>query len=207
MVVAIRAACLALAGIALSDCSSAVLQTAASPQGSASPQGPARPVSHIAAYVIGPKALMASFQADIAVEAARRGLASDNAAVLFPPTHAFTEAEIRQGLATRAIDSVMIIKIGDAGGPRQYAGTILQDRSPGPSGPTAAAIASINGDPHSTAFTARLVDAASGRGLWNGDGQIASGGFSYFANGTSVEDAVTALFDDMQEKGLIAPAN
>ncbi len=206
MVMAIRAACLALAGMGLAACSSAVLQTASSPQGSG-PQGPARPVSHVAAYVVGPNALAASFQADIAVEAARRGLASDNAAVLFPPTHAYAEAEIRQGLATRAIDSVIIIKIGDAGGARQYAGTILQDRSPASAGPTAAAIASINGDPHSTAFTARLVDAASGRALWNGDGQIAAGGLSYFSYGTNVEDAVTALFDDMQEKGLIASAN
>jgi hypothetical protein len=48
-----------------------------------------------------------------------------------------------------------------------------------------------------------LIEAASGRSLWDGDGQIASGAFSIFANGTTVADAVAALFGDLQEKGII----
>jgi len=155
--------------------------------------------------VAGPDRLVASFQADIAVEAGRRGLATENASVLFPPTHAYADAEIRQGLAARSIDSVIIVKIGDAGAPRQYAGTILQERG-GSSGPAAAAVASVNGDPHPTTYSYRLVDAATGRKLWSGDGQIASGAISFLANGNTVEDSVSALFAELEEKGVIGPA-
>lgn len=202
MLFARRAFCLVLAASALSGCGAALVQ------GEASPQLPPRPVRAIGAYVSGPKSLAASFQANIAVEATRHGLASDNIAVLFPPTRAYADAEIRQSLAARGIDSVMIIRIGDAPLQRQYAGTILQERFTASGGPTAAAVAAVNGNPTPTTFSARLVDAASGRKLWDGDGQIALGAYSLFANGTTVEDAVAALFDDLQEKGMIAqPAN
>ena len=193
-----RAFCLALIAMALSGCGSALLQSETSPQ--LSP----RPVRAIGAYVAGPNALAASFQANIAVEATRHGLTADNVSALFPPTRAYTNAEIRQGLAARSIDSVMIIRIGDAPGQRQYAGTILQERSVGSGGPTAAAIATVNGNPTPSTFSARLVDVASGRKLWDGEGQIASGAYSLFANGTTVEDAVATLFDDLQDKGMIA---
>ena len=177
-------------------------------QSEAGPQFPPRPVGRIGAYVTGPDSLVASFQANIAVEAARHGLAAENLTLLFPPTRAYADAEIRRGLAERSIDSVMIIKIGDARGQRQYAGTFLQEASAGSSGPTAAAVASVNGYPSPTTFSARLIDAATGRKLWEGDGQIASGAFSLFANGTTVADSVAALFGDLQEKSLIGePAN
>ena len=146
---------------------------------------------------------MQGFQADIAVEAARHGLAAENVPLLFPSTRPYADAEIRQGLAAHAIDSVMIIKIGNAPGPRQYDGTILQEPSPRGSGPLAAAVASVNVDPSPTTFSATLIDAASGRRLWDGDGQIASGAFSIFANGTTVADAVAVLFGDLPEKGII----
>jgi hypothetical protein len=202
MLVAMRALCLVSVAMALCGCGSALVQS------ETSPQLPSRPVRAIGAYVAGPNSLAASFQANIAVEAARHGLAADNIAVLFPPTRAYADAEIRQGLAARAIDSVMIIKIGDAPGQRQYGGTILQERLTASGGPTAAAVAAVNGNPTPTIFSARLIDAATGRKLWDGDGQIASGAFSLFANGTTVADAVAALFDDLQEKGMIAqPAN
>ena len=128
MLVAMRAFCLALIAMALSGCGSALLQSETSPQ--LSP----RPVRAIGAYVAGPNALAASFQANIAVEATRHGLTADNVSALFPPTRAYTNAEIRQGLAARSIDSVMIIRIGDAPAQRQYAGTILQERSVGSGG-------------------------------------------------------------------------
>jgi hypothetical protein len=202
MHVLIRTVCLVLAAPMLCACGAALLQSEASPP----PQAPARSVSRVAAYVAGPDKLVASFQTYIAVEAAKRGLASQNAAVLFPPTHAYADAEIRQGLAAHAIDGVMIVKIGDAPAPRQYAGTILQERSAGSSSPTAAAVSSVNGDPRPTTFSAKLIDVASGRRLWAGDGQVASGGISYFSYGDTVEDSVAALFDDMQERGVIGPA-
>jgi hypothetical protein len=184
--------------MALSGCGSALLQSETSPQ--LSP----RPVKAIGAYVAGPNSLAGSFQANIAIQGTRHGLTTDNISALFPPTRAYTDAEIRQGLAARSIDSVMIIRIGDAPGQRQYAGTILQERSVGSGGPTAAAIAAVNGNPNPSTFSARLVDVASGRKLWDGgEGQIASGAYSLFANGATVEDAVAALFDDLQDKGMI----
>lgn len=204
MLMSVRVVCVAVAGISLSACGAALLQSEASPPPQAPPAP--HPVSRIAAYVAGPDKLVASFQADIAVEAGRRGLATENASVLFPPTHAYADAEIRQSLAARAIDSLMIIKIGDAGAPRQYAGTILQERG-GSSGPAAAAVASVNGDPRPTTYSYRLVDAATGRKLWSGDGQIASGAISLLASGNTVEDSVSALFDELEEKGVIGPAS
>ena len=197
MLVAMRALCLALVAMALSGCGSALLQSETSPQ--LSP----RPAMAIGAYVAGPNSLVGSFQANIAVQATRHGLTADNISALFPPTRAYTDVEIRQGLAARSIDSVMIIRIGDAPAQRQYAGTILQERSVGSGGPTAAAIAAVNGNPNPSTFSARLVDVGSGRKLWGGEGQIAAGAYSLFANGTTVEDAVAALFDDLQEKGMI----
>jgi hypothetical protein len=179
---AVRTVCVALAGIMLSAC-------------------------RLVAYVAAPDALVASFQANIAVEAARHGLAADNALLLFPPTRAYAEAEIRQGLAARSIDGVLIVNVGDAGAQRQYSGTIFQGRYAGSPTAMTSAVSSVNGYPRETTFSARLLDAATGRKLWDGDGQIASGGFAFFDNGATVADSVAALFDDLQMKGIIGPAN
>jgi hypothetical protein len=196
IIVLTRGICLA-GGLVLSACGSAVVQSEGSPHLAL------RPVSRIGAYVTGPDALVRSFQADIAVEAARHGLTAENVTLLFPSTRPYADAQIRQGLAAHAIDSVMIIKIGNAPGPRQYDGTILQERSPRGSGSAAATVASVNGDPSPTTFSATLIDAASGRRLWDGDGQIATGAFSILAYGTTAADAVAALFGDLQEKRII----
>lgn len=91
MFAAVRMVCVASAGITLSACASALVQ------GEGSPQLPARPLSSLVAYVAGPVSLVASFQADIAVEAAKRGIAADNALVLFPPTRAYAQTEISAG--------------------------------------------------------------------------------------------------------------
>jgi hypothetical protein len=201
MLAAARTVCVALAGIMLCACASVLVQ------GEGGPQLPARPVNRLVAYVAGPDSLVASFQAYIAVEAAKRGTAADNALLLFPPTHAYAETEIRQGLAARSIDGVLIVNVGDAGVRRQYAGTIFQARSAVSPPAIASTVASVNGDPRQTTFSAELLDAATGRRLWDGDGQIASGGFSFFENGTTVADSVAALFEDLQEKGIVGPAN
>jgi hypothetical protein len=197
---AARVVCVALAGIALSACGSAVLQS------EGGPRLPARPINRLVAYVAGPDSLVASFQANIAVEAGRHGLVADNALVLFPPTRAYAEAEIQQGLAARSIDSVLIVDVGDAGVQRQYSGTIFQGGSAGSTAMTSA-VSSVNGYPRQSTFSARLLDAATGRKLWDGDGQIASGGFAFFDNGATVADSVAALFDDLQMKGIIGPVN
>jgi hypothetical protein len=201
----LRATWLALAAVTLSACASALVQ------GEGSLEAPVRPVSRLVAYVTGPDSVVASFQANIAVEAARHGLAAENALLLFPPTHAYADLEIRQGLAARSIDSVLIINVGDAGVQRQYAGTIFQGRSPIASGPAEAAIASVYGYPRQTTFAARLLDTATGRRFWEGAGQFAENkglfaenkGLFSFDAGPTVSESVAVLFDDLQAKGIV----
>jgi len=194
-----RATSLTLAGMMLSACA------LASVQGEGNLGAPARQVSRLVAYVTGPDSLVASFQANVAVEAAKHGLAADNALLLFPPTHNYADSEIRQNLALRSIDSVLIINVGDFGGQREYAGTIFQGRSRVSPGAGEAAVASVNGYPRETSFSARLVDGATGRQLWEGVGQFGATSFFPFASGPTVSESVAVLFDDLQAKGVIGP--
>jgi hypothetical protein len=173
-------------------------------QSEGSLQAPARPVSRLVAYVSGPDSLTASFQANIAVEAARRGLAAENALVLFPPARAYADSQIRQALAARSIDSVLIINIGNTGVHREYAGTIFQGRSRVLSGAGETAVASVNGDPRETTYSARLLDGASGRKLWEGVGEVGPQN-SLISGGPTVAESIEALFDDLQTKGVIGP--
>jgi len=175
-------------------------------QGEGNLEAPVRPVSRLVAYVTGPDSLVASFQANVAVEAARHGLAAENALVLFPPTRPYADQEIRQGLAVRSIDSVLIINIGDAGVQRQYAGTIFQGRTPVSTGPREATVASVYGYPRQTTFTARLLDAATGRRFWEGVGQFGDNkGFFASDTGPTISEAVAVVFDDLQAKGVVGP--
>jgi hypothetical protein len=194
----IRAACLALAGMMLSACALGSIQ------GEGSLPAPARPISRLVAYVSGPDSLAASFQANIAVEAAMHGLSAENALVLFPPRRAYADAEIRQDLAMRSIDSVLIINIGNIGVHREYAGTIFQGRSRVLSGAGEAAVASVNGYPRETTFSARLLDGASGRKLWDGVGEVGPQS-GLISGGPTVSESVGQLFDDLQTKGVIGP--
>jgi hypothetical protein len=196
----LRATWLALAAMMLSACTSALVQ------GEASPGAPVRPVTRLVAYVTGPDSVVASFQANIAVEAARHGLAAENALLLFPPTHAYADLEIRQGLAARSIDGVLIINVGDAGVQRQYAATIFQGRSPLSSGPAEAAIASVYGYPRQTTFAARLLDPATGRTLWGGTGLFRENkGLFSSDTGPTISESVAIVFDDLQVKGVVGP--
>jgi hypothetical protein len=196
----VRAACLILAGMMLSACALGSIQ------GENNLQAPARPVSRLVAYVSAPDSLVPSFQANIQVEAAKHGLSAENALVLFPPTRRYADSQIRQELAVRSIDSVLIIDVGNTGVQREYAGTIFQGRSRVSSGAGEAAVASVNGYPRETMFSARLLDGATGRQLWAGTGQVGGNGFlSFGSGGPSVSDSVADLFDDLQAKGVIGP--
>jgi hypothetical protein len=184
----------------LSACASALVQ------GEGGLEAPVRPVTRLVAYVTGPDSVVSSFQANIAVEAAKRGLAAENALLLFPPTHAYADLQIRQGLAGRSIDGVLIINVGDAGVLRQYVGTIFQGRSAVSSGPAEAAIASVYGYPRQTTFAARLLDAATGRRFWEGAGQFGENkGLFSFDTGPTVSESVALVFDDLQAKGVVGP--
>jgi hypothetical protein len=194
---AIHAAYLGLAAIALSGCLTDEI-------GDADRALPSRQVSRIVAYVAAPAALASSLQTSISSEARRRGLAADNALALFPLTRTYTDADIRQALAARGVDAVLIVNVGDSAVPRQYAGTILQGRSV-VSSASAAAVASVNGDPRPTTFTARLIEPATARHLWDGFGHVETGGYFSADDGTGPASAVAAIFDELQEKRIITP--
>jgi len=194
---AIRAACLALAAITLSGCLTAET-------GDADRMLPPRQLNRLVAYVAGPASVASNLQMNISGEARRRGLVADNALALFPPTRSYTDADIRQALATRGIDGVLIINVGETSVPRQYAGTILRGRSAVPSA-SAAAASSVNGYPRATTFTARLIEPATSRNLWDGFGHVETGGIFTADDGSGAESAVAVIFDELQQKGIVRP--
>jgi len=219
----LRICVIALIAMLLSAC------VTTSMQGYADRELPAKPVSRIVAYVAGPGPLVASIQSNIREEAAKRGVEADDALVLFPPTRTYTDAEIRKGLAARGIDGVLILNVGDTGVMRQYAGTILHGQYSGSSSASGTATrtgnftnVSVNGTSsgtmtavatptyrysRQTAFTARLLEPATARNLWVGNGQVKAGGLLFVGDGTSASSSVSAIFDDLQQKGIIGPSS
>jgi hypothetical protein len=188
---------------------------------------PGKPVSRIVAYVAGPSALVSGMQSSIGEEARKRGLFAEDAMQLFPPTSTYTNAEIGQGLTANAIDGVLVINVGDTGVLQQYAGTVLTGQYSGSSyaggtidnfgnvstvslSGTSSGTISATATPvyryrRQTTFTARLLEPATGRNLWVGDGQVSAGGLLFVGNGASASSSIAAIFDDLQQKGVIGP--
>jgi hypothetical protein len=219
---ATRFVCVAAAAISLSGC------ITTSMQGYADRQLPAKPVSRIIAYVAGPGPLVASIQGSVSDEAKKRGLVAEDALLLFPPTRIYANAEIQQSLAGDGIDGVLVINVGDTGVLQQYAGTILSGQYSGSSSASGTmntfgnvSNVSLNGTSsgtmvatatpvyryrRQTSFTARLLEPATGRNLWVGNGQVNSGGLLFVGDGANASSSVAAIFDDLQRKGVIGPS-
>jgi hypothetical protein len=194
-------------------------------QGYADRELPAKPVSRIVAYVAGPTALVSSIQGTVSEEARKRGLAAEDALLLFPPTRTYTNAEVLKGLASDGIDGVLVINVGDTGVLQQYAGTILTGQYSGSSsangtintfgnvstvslngtssGTTVATATPVYRYRRQTTFSARLLEAKTGRNLWVGNGQVNAGGLLFVGDGASASSSVSAIFDDLQNKGII----
>jgi hypothetical protein len=218
-----RSIFLAAMAISLSGC------ITTSMQGYADRQLPASPVNRIIAYVAGPPPLVSSIQASISEEAKKRGVFAEDAFLLFPPTRTYTNAEIQKGLASNGINGVLVINVGDSGVVRQYAGTILSGQYFGSSnangsintfgnvstlalngtsfGTVVATATPVYGYRRKTTFTARLLQPASGRNLWVGNGQVNAGGLLFVGNGASATSSVAAIFNDLQTKGIIGPVS
>src|SRR5438105_2570846 len=176
-----------LAGLCLSGC------ITTSMQGYADRNPPVRPVQRIATYVVAPTALASSFQSNIAEEAAKRGVASEDAYSILPPTRTYTDAEIRRVLAETNVDAVLIINVGDTGVVKEYAGTFFQGQYSGSTdtsgtitrngsfsnvsltGNSSGTVTGMSSPVHrysrQTSFKARLVEPATGRNLWVGSGE------------------------------------
>src|SRR5689334_15995953 len=90
-------------------------------QGYADLNPTARPIQHMIAYVAAPTPLAASIQQSIGEQAQKRGILAEDAFNLLPPTRTYTDAELRQVLAQRNVDSVLVIQVGDSGITKEYA--------------------------------------------------------------------------------------
>jgi hypothetical protein len=198
-------------------------------QGYADRELPARPIQRIAAYVVAPTALASSFQSSIAEEAAKRGVAAEDAYALFPPTRTYNDAEIRKALAESGIDAVLIINVGDSGVVKEYAGTFFQGQYSGStdtsgtvtrngnlsnvslsgnsSGTMTGASTPMHRYSRQTTFKARLVDPATARNLWVGSGEVSAGGRLFVGNGSNASSSVSAIFDDLRSKKIIGGAS
>jgi hypothetical protein len=185
-------------------------------QGYADLDRPARPVEHVA--VVAPPALVAA----LAAESGKHGFIIEDGNVIVPPTRPYKDAEIRQLLASRGVDGVLVVSVtGDTGVQERYTGTIFSGNYSGiSSGSAMVAGNTISGSAISSgtmsatatpvyryrrtvAFQARLSDPKSGRNLWVGGGQTRAGGALFMGDATSARDAASAILNDLQEKGLI----
>jgi len=197
-------------------------------QGYADRQLPVRPVQHMVAYVAAPAPFAGSILSSVAQEVNKRGIVAEDALRLFPPTRSYTDAEIRQGLAAQGVDGVFVINVGDTGVIREYAGTVFYGNYSGSTMATGNATtlgnvttASINATSHGTMrttaaptyryrrqtnFTARLIEPATGRTLWVGNGQVDAGGLLFVGNNANASSSVAAIFDDLQKNGVMAVA-
>jgi hypothetical protein len=188
-------------------------------QGYAHLERPAHPIEHIAA--VAPPALVAA----LANEAAKRGIVLEDGNAIVPPTRQYKDVEIRQFLAERSVNGVLVVTItGDTGVQERYAGTIFSGSYSGNSSGNAMVVGNtISGSgmssgtmtatstpvysyKRSVAFQARLSDPKSGRNLWVGGGQTRAGGALFMGDAVSATNAASAMLEDLKAKGLIGAA-
>ena len=201
-------------------------------QGYADHNLPSKGVQHVAVYVAAPGPLASSLQASIAEKAQKRKVLVEDALNILPPTRTYSDAEVRKILAERGVDGVLTITVADSGVVSQYAGTIFNSYSSGTgsfngtvtnygsgvatvnlngtgSQSTFATATPVHAFSRKTDFTARLIEPASGRNLWVGNGEVSTEGGKGLIGRLTVTDsasashAINAIFDDLQKKGLI----
>ncbi|MGC1467022.1 MAG: hypothetical protein WA792_14965 [Pseudolabrys sp.] len=221
----LRGVFVAIAAFGLSGC----VQT--SIQGYADRDLPSQTIQHIAVYIAAPGPLASSMQSSVVSEARKRGISAEDALTILPPTRKYIDADVRKALAERKVDGVLLITVADSGVISQYAGTVFQSSYNGTSSANGTmtqmgntSTVSLNGNSSGTAFgtatptyrysrhtafSARLVEPKSERNLWVGSGEInASGGKGIIgrlivADDVSSSNSISAIFDDLQKKGLI----
>jgi hypothetical protein len=203
----ILASTLTLLGVALSACVTTDMQ------GYADRQLPQHPVQRVVALVAAPGGLASNLQTSIQQEARRHGVFSEDALNVFPPTRTYSDAEIKAELAREGIDAVLVVTVGDTGIQREYAGTVFFSSGMATTN-TMGMMSTTTGQMTTTAspqyryhrqtnFQAKLIEASSNRVLWVGNGDVEAGGLLFVGNGVSSNSAATAIFNDLQGKGLI----
>ncbi|MGH6790527.1 MAG: hypothetical protein ACRECC_12715 [Pseudolabrys sp.] len=200
-------------------------------QGYADRELPSQTIQHLAVYVAAPGPLASTMQTNIVSEARKHGILAEDALTILPPTRKYTDAEVRKALVERNVDGVLLITVADSGVMSQYAGTIFQSSYSGTSLANGTitrtgnmSTVSVNGNysgtgygsatptyrySRHTAFSARLVEPKSQRNLWVGNGEVNTNGGKgiigrlVVADGVSSSNSISAIFDDLQKKGLI----
>jgi hypothetical protein len=151
---------------------------------------------------------------------------AEDALLILPPRRNYTTAEIQKALKSSGVDGVLVIKVGDSGIMSQYGGTYFQSQTngntsidgtmttygntsniflAGTSTQTTTGVSTpVYRDKRQTAFTAQLLEASSGRTLWVGNGQVNAGGLLFVGDGASASNSISAIFNDLTKKGLIA---
>jgi hypothetical protein len=186
-------------------------------QGYADLEPPPHPLQHIAVFA--PPALLPA----LASEASKRGVLLEDARVILPPTRQYNEAEVRQAMAARGVDGVLVVNVtGDTGVQQQYAGTIANTSYSGNSSGNAMIVGNMiygSGMSSGTAtttstpvyrysraigFEARLSDPQTSRKYWVGSGQTQSGGSLFVGDAVNATNAASSIFNDLQSKGLLA---
>jgi hypothetical protein len=197
-------------------------------QGYADRAPPFQPIRHIAAMVSAPVAMAPGFQSSLSDEAAKRGVALDDALVLLPPTRSYKDDEIRRILTEAAVDSVLVVTVGDSGVQKEYAGTIFQGQYSGSStydgsitrtgtganiqmsgnssGSYVGSSTAIHRYSRVTHFDAKLIEVATGRTLWMGSGEVNAGGKLFVGNSASASSSAASIFNDLAAKRLLSPA-
>jgi hypothetical protein len=198
-------------------------------QGYADRQLPQHQIQRMVALVAAQPALASNLQSSIVEEAKKRGVLAEDALTLLPPTRTYSDAEVKAELARDGIDAVLVLTVGDSGVQKEYAGTVFFGNSV--SSMNATGVGTTFGNTtnvslvgtssttmtasatptyrysRQTAFQARLVEASSGRALWVGNGQVQAGGLLFVGNGANANSTASAIFNDLQSKGLISPSS
>jgi hypothetical protein len=186
---------------------------------------PQRPITRVVAYVSAPVSIANELQDSLSSQAAKYGIVSDNALYLFPPTRTYSQQEIQRDLAARGIDGVLLVNVGDTGIIKEYAGTFFSGtysaRYVGGSEITrqgnalnVSTVGFSNGswsgsaEPEyrarrSTRFTAKLIEASSGRVLWTGEGQVNASGYLFVGDQAGASSTAAAIFEDLRAKKLL----
>jgi hypothetical protein len=202
-----RVLLLVLAAVVLSACVTTDMQ------GYADRQLPQHPVQRIVVLVAAPGPLASNLQSSIQQEARRHGVFAADALTVFPPTRTYRDAEVKAELAREGIDAVLIVTVGDSGIQREYAGTVFYSSGMattnvvGMSAVTTGQVTTTAAPTYrysrQTTFQAKLIEASSRRELWVGNGDVQAGGLLFVGNGVSANRTATAIFNDLQNKGLI----
>jgi hypothetical protein len=185
-------------------------------QGYADLQPPPRPIQHIA--VIAPPALISA----LVNEASKRRLLLEDFNVVLPPTRQYTEAQVRKAMTDHGFDGVLAVDVmGDSGVQQRYAGTIVNSSYSGTFSGNAMIVGNMiygtgtsSGTVTSTAtpiysynraitWQAGLSDPQTSRKFWVESGQTRAGGALFMSDATSASDAASAIFNDLEAKGLI----